>query len=169
MITLLCSISTSIMAAENMQQQNTAEREEQVFFIVRHAEKLEGKNPNLSPQGQLRAIKLARILSSIELDSIYSTNYNRTRETAEPIAQRQHVDISLYDPSNMALFSQALLLKSGNVLVVGHSNTTTNLIKLLGAKKQIPIDDANEFDRLYIVTISYSSQQPHVSTVMLRY
>jgi broad specificity phosphatase PhoE len=139
----------------------------QVIFIVRHAEKLAGKDPSLSAQGQLRALRLAKVLSSTHLDKVYTTDYNRTRETATAVTQDQQVDLSVYDPRDMAAFTQHLLTQQGNILVVGHSNTSTDLVEGLGAEKQIPIADASEFDRLYIVTLNANKQM--VSTVLLRY
>ena len=139
----------------------------QVIFIVRHAEKLAGKDPSLSAQGQLRALRLAKVLSSTHLDKVYTTDYNRTRETATAVTQDQQVDLSVYDPRDMAAFTQHLLTQQGSILVVVHSNTSTDLVEGLGAEKQIPIADASEFDRLYIVTLNANKQM--VSTVLLRY
>jgi phosphohistidine phosphatase SixA len=107
------------------------------------------------------------VLSATSLQKVYTTDYNRTRETAKQVAQDQHLELSVYDPQHMANFAQQLLTEQGNILVVGHSNTSTDLVEKLGAKQQIPIDDASEFDRLYIVTLNANKQI--VSTVLLRY
>jgi phosphohistidine phosphatase SixA len=144
---------------------NTASN--QVIFIIRHAEKLVGKDPSLSAQGKLRALRLATLLSSTPLYKVYSTDYHRTRETATAVTQEQQVDLSIYDPRDMATFTQQLLTEQGNILVVGHSNTSTDVVERLGADKQPHIDDASEFDRLYIVTLNANKQM--VSTVLLRY
>ncbi|MBB1425105.1 histidine phosphatase family protein [Shewanella sp. SG44-2] len=146
---------------------NNNTKSNQVIFIVRHAEKLAGKDPSLSAQGQLRALRLAKVLSSTHLDKVYTTDYNRTRETATAVTQDQQLDLSVYDPRDMAAFTQYLLTQQGSILVVGHSNTSTDLVEGLGAEKQIPIADASEFDRLYIVTLNANKQM--VSTVLLRY
>jgi len=139
----------------------------QVIFIVRHAEKRDGKDPNLTAQGQLRALRLATVLSSTPLNKVYTTDYNRTRETAAAVTQDKQLGLSVYDPRDMAAFTQQLLTEQGSILVVGHSNTSTDLVERLGAEKQLPIDDASEFDRLYIVTLNQNKQL--VSSVLLRY
>jgi|TARA_R110002051_G_scaffold323580_1_gene417686 broad specificity phosphatase PhoE len=171
LIGLMSLMSISIMAkspeSTSVDLNHKGATSNHVIFIVRHAEKNAGKNPSLSAQGQLRALRLATVLSATPLQKVYTTDYNRTRETAKQVAQDQHLELSVYDPQHMANFAQQLLAEQGNILVVGHSNTSTDLVEKLGAKQQIPIDDASEFDRLYIVTLNANKQI--VSTVLLRY
>jgi hypothetical protein len=50
--------------------------------------------------------------------------------------------------------------------VVGHSNTTPQLVGLLGGEAGKPIDDSREFDRLYIVVLGRTGE---VTTMQLRY
>ena len=50
--------------------------------------------------------------------------------------------------------AQFLAETPGVKLVVGHSNTTDALAALIGADPGPPIDDAAEFDRLYVITIT---------------
>jgi len=45
-----------------------------------------------------------------------------------------------------------LKASSGRHLVVGHSNTTPQLVELLGGDGGTPIVEATEYDRLYVVT-----------------
>lgn len=122
-------------------------------FLVRHAEKQKGKDPSLTPAGIERAEALADRLADVGLTEIYSTNYARTRETAEAVSKATGVKVSLYDPSYLPGFSESLLFSGGTVLVVGHSNTTPGLVTLLGGDAGAPIDDATEFNRLYTVEI----------------
>jgi hypothetical protein len=49
--------------------------------------------------------------------------------------------------------------------VVGHSNTTTELVTLLGGEPGTEIEESSEYDRLYILTINPSG----VTTLLLRY
>ena len=42
----------------------------------------------------------------------------------------------------------------GRHLVVGHSNTVPELVALLGGDGGPPIDEAGEYDRLYVVTLT---------------
>jgi len=143
-----------------------AASDDTVVFLVRHAEKTEAKDdPALSAAGRQRSRQLANLLSDAGIDHIYSTDFNRTRETASPIAGMTGLDVELYTWENPA--SLALSLKQGGKrnLVVGHSNTTTELVTLLGGDPGTEIEESSEYDRLYILMITSSG----VTTLLIRY
>jgi len=120
------------------------------IFLVRHAEKkLDVKNPSLTPGGRQRSIELMKYLSDIEIDRIYSTDYKRTLETATPSADFFRLDIEHYNPRELETFADDLKSQFGVVLVVGHSNTTPQLVSLLGGEPGSEINEASEYDRLY--------------------
>lgn len=124
-----------------------------VVFLVRHAEKAgRGRNPELSTAGNARAEALATILRGAGIEQIHSSNYRRTRATAEPFAKAAGLDVQLYDPRNLPAFVDRLRSTGGRHLVVGHSNTTPTAVKLLGGAPGDPITE-NEHDRLYTVVI----------------
>jgi len=127
------------------------------IYLVRHAEKEAGTNdpedPLLSSCGELRAQALARILSDIKLEKIYSTPFERTLSTARPIAESKKLEIEIYDPSRLGEFSQLLLDARQEALVVGHSNTTGVLAGLLAGVSEEAFDEGI-YDRLYQVVIS---------------
>ncbi len=50
--------------------------------------------------------------------------------------------------------------------MAGHSNTTPQLVEALGGDPGEPIDENNEFDRLYQVVIGADGS---VTTTLLRY
>jgi broad specificity phosphatase PhoE len=128
------------------------------YYFIRHAEKLRidktDKNPNLNFNGYKRAEAWRNVFSNIPFDAIYSTDYNRTKLTAKPIANSKNLPILLYNPKTM--YSEAFQnnTKGKTVLVVGHSNTTNVFVnKILGIEKYDEINDNNN-SNLYIVTIS---------------
>lgn len=138
-----------------------------VIFLVRHAEKVDtSSDAALSPAGKVRAQALATTLKDAGINHIHSSDYRRTRNTAAPIATLLAKEIQLYDPLKLSEFATKLKKAQGRHLVVGHSNTTPALAKLLGGESGSPIVEANEFDRLYIITISNDGL---VNTVLLRY
>lgn len=122
------------------------------IYLVRHAEKEAGDNPGLTLIGRARAEILANELKDAGLTAIYSTDTRRTRETAAPIAKATGLVVLPYDASNLETFANMLRATPGNILVVGHSNTTPQLVKALGGKPGAPIDEATEYDRLYVLT-----------------
>jgi broad specificity phosphatase PhoE len=134
---------------------------DQVIFVVRHAERADGaaapppagmmaNDPPLSAAGQDRAKRLAALLASAEITHIFTTEYRRTRETAAPLAEKSGVE-AIPSPSRDAnALLEQLNKVTGNVLVVGHSNTVPDLLKRLGMTTTVSIGDA-EYDNLFIV------------------
>ena len=57
------------------------------IYLVRHAEKAAGDDPDLTVVGRARADILANELKQAGLTAIYSTDTRRTRQTALPIAK----------------------------------------------------------------------------------
>jgi probable phosphoglycerate mutase len=138
-----------------------------VVFLVRHAEKTDdGKDPELSEEGKKRTEVLAEMLRSANIRHVHSTDFIRTRETAAPIAKAAGLEIEKYDPKDLAGFAKKLRETGGRHLVVGHSNTTPELTKLLGGDAGTAIDEKGEYDRLYIVTVGKDGT---VNSVLLRF
>ncbi len=127
------------------------------FYFIRHAEKDRSDptnlNPELSQEGLGRAMRWERIFSDIVLNDIYSTDFERTRMTAAPIAISQNLNIINYDPSKVNVEEFKALHKGHNVLVVGHSHTIPDFVnKMLGEDKYQIIEDY-DFSSLFIVCI----------------
>ena len=60
---------------------------ESVIFLARHAEKTdESHDPQLSGTGRQRAAELAQLLRDAGIEHIHSTDFNRTKDTAAPLA-----------------------------------------------------------------------------------
>ena len=127
-----------------------------VIYLVRHAEKKvnEGKNPSLTAEGRLRAQHLATVLADVKLSAIYSTPYKRTLETATPIAEMKQIKIT--EGYISAELFAGILVKANrqeNVLVVGHSNTTPELIKALGVNSEVTIGH-DQYGDLFVVEVN---------------
>ena len=140
--------------------------EPSTIYLVRHGEKAaEGKDPDLTPQGAQRAQNIAAMLAKTGIAHIFSTPTNRTRQTAQPLAQARGLTVQLYDPKT----PQALVAKvhtlSGPVLVVGHSNTLPELVRLFGGQPGADIAD-NEYDRVYQLLPGQHGAAAAVTTVL---
>ncbi len=141
-------------------------------FLVRHAETLypppEGapRDPPLNRLGRERASRLAEVLRDAGLTGILSTDLRRTRQTAGPLAEHLGIEIEVYDHSALPALAARLAATPGRFLVSGHSNTTPEMVRLLGGEPGEPIDEQTEFDRLYVVTLA-AGRPP--STVRLHY
>ena len=81
-------------------------------------------------------------------------------------AGQVNLEVELYNPYDLAAFAKQLKDTGGRHLVVGHSNTTPELVKLLGGEPGTPIVEKSEYDRLYILSITTANE---VSSVLVRY
>lgn len=148
-MSVLARLSVITALALTMLTPVPALAEPSMIYLVRHGEKAaEGKDPDLTAQGRQRAQNIAAMLGKTGIAHIFSTPTNRTRQTAQPLAQQNGLRVELYDPrAPQALVAKVKAL-GGAVLVVGHSNTLSELVRLFGGQPGAEIAD-NEYDRLY--------------------
>jgi broad specificity phosphatase PhoE len=125
--------------------------------IVRHGEKAESpkENPPLSPAGQARAQALLAALRDGGLTTIITTDQERTRATAAPLADLLKLKGIIVprtpDPGKDAGdVAQAVRRAGGIVLVVSHQLTIPLLVAALGGPN-IPTMCDTEFSNLYIL------------------
>lgn len=135
-----------------------AQNDKELFtiYLVRHSEKDLSTNnfsdPPLSECGNQRSIHLSQFLKNINIDVIYTTDYNRTKQTALPTAVSKELELVLYNPSELNNFSKQLLSLKQNALVVGHSNTTAVLAGLL-TNQEMGAFEESVYNRIYEVLI----------------
>lgn len=127
------------------------------YYFIRHAEKNRSnpleKDVHLTEEGHKRAQNWTKILQHIPFDAVYATDYNRTKETGQPTASKNHLNIITYNISSSYDEAFKAATKGKTVLVVGHSNTIPDFVNaVIGNKKHDEIDDDNNAN-LYIVTI----------------
>jgi broad specificity phosphatase PhoE len=135
------------------------------IYLVRHSEKdLASKNeadPPLTKCGKQRSESLSTFLNDVKLNAIYSTDYNRTLNTALPTANSKELKIIKYSPRDLVGLSKLLLDAKKDALVVGHSNTTGVLAGLL-VGEEIGEIDLDIYDRIYQVVISEKNGRLHL-------
>lgn len=121
------------------------------IYLVRHAEKVNDSiNPTLTACGKSRAKQLASLLSKTNISTIYSTRYQRTIQTAQPLANQNKIAIKNYSPKYLEQLSLQLQQNQKNTLVVGHSNTTPRLVALL-TKQTVASLSEQDYQELYQV------------------
>jgi broad specificity phosphatase PhoE len=135
----------------------TTEAQVTKIFIVRHADRDGGLDALKVPLGTKRAQELKRILLNTGIDSIYSTNTNRTRGTAEPLANALDITTAHYFNSRQVIDTILKKHRGKEILVVGHSNTVDSLIKRCGCPGIGLIPDT-QFDNLYLVIVERPTQ-----------
>ncbi|MTE25369.1 phosphoglycerate mutase family protein [Winogradskyella ouciana] len=132
------------------------------YYLIRHAEKdrsdKTNRDPNLSEEGKQRAELWASYFENIDFDAIYSTDYNRTRETARPTAEANELNLVFYDPFKIDFEEFLTKTKGKTVLIVGHSNTTPMLTnRILGEEKYEAMDETDNIS-LFKVTLTEDSK-----------
>jgi len=136
-------------------------------FLVRHAEKAAAPAPDppLVEAGNVRSQELARMLVKAGIKAIYTSQYLRTKQTAEPLAKQLgitsdvvEVRMSASNPREISRQSYEDVAKKvyehegEAALIIGHSNTLPEMIKALGGDVAPTIDE-KDYDDLFIVTI----------------
>lgn len=147
-----------------------------IIVLVRHGETTPdgSRDPALSEAGRARAERLGRLLRDAGLDRVLTSPYRRTRSMALVVAESAGVAVEEYDPLALDALAERLLGLGSDgavggegrrrVLVVGHSNTTPELVARLGGDAGGPIAE-DEHDRVYLVFDAGAG----VETVLLRY
>ena len=104
-------------------------------YLIRHAEKDRSdplnKNPHLNEKGIERSLLWNGYFENKEVNSIYSTNYNRTIETVLPVSLAKGIKPTIYSASNINYESFLKKEKGNTVIVVGHSNTIPGFVNKL--------------------------------------
>ncbi|MEJ5993866.1 histidine phosphatase family protein [Pedobacter sp. Du54] len=129
------------------------------IWVVRHAEKdlsdPKDKDPDLSPEGKERAQALAKYLKGESLDSIFSTNYKRTKLTGYPTADKIGLAIKIYDPAKQKEFAEGLIknAKGKKMLIIGHSNTVQEILVAFGVAKPVKELTDDDYDYIFLLTL----------------
>jgi probable phosphoglycerate mutase len=144
----------------------TAQSDATVVYVVRHSERAEdGTNdPPTSAEGRERSALIASMLADADLTHVHTTDFKRTRETGTPAAEAAGLELMLYNPRDLQAFADELKATPGRHLVLGHSDTTPQMVAALGGDPGSDIEEM-EFDRFYIVTLTDDG----ASTVLIRF
>ncbi len=158
---LLCIVGTT--TAVSLPQ---SEFRVTTVYLVRHAEKAAAPaaDPPLTEAGTKRAEELARTFGKAGIKTISTSQFQRTKQTAEPLAKQLGINNTVIpvkmdsmntrqlSPDYLKQISDLISSSAGDVLIVGHSNTVPELIKALGGDIVPTIDDAT-YDDLFVVTV----------------
>lgn len=128
-------------------------------WVVRHAEKLtvdpQDKDPELSDEGKERAQALMKELKGKKIDSIFATNYIRTKLTGFPLADKIGIAVKTYEPEQIKILAKQWIgnAKGKNLVVIGHSNTVLEIIEAFGGKRPLKALTDDDYDYLFELTI----------------
>lgn len=144
----------------------SAVAEPQAIFLVRHAERatISGRVPSdtgLSTEGKTRAEHLAQELKDAKISAIFTTEYKRTQETVAPLAESLGIRPAVVAAGDFRSLVAKIKGASGNLLVVGHSNTLPQIINALGASSRVTVSES-DYDNLFIVFPTRRRQLIHL-------
>lgn len=140
------------------------------IYLVRHADKVsDDTDAPLSEAGRQRAACLANTLRDANIQQIFSSDLQRTQQTAAPLAEKLHlkpaaIPIGKVDDLILAVRSS----KAASVLVVWHDATLPKILLALGAPEITPIGHT-EYDRFFVVTLAGDGRDSKAGFASLRY
>lgn len=146
------------------------------IIFVRHADTdlplASQSNAPLNGAGHQRAELLADFLQDVDVvqgvNAIYVDSMKRTHQTAMPLAQRLGIDPIVADHTDVVGFMRDVLQehKREIVLVVTEADMIAPLVEELHGSKNIAELRADEYDKVFIVTIPWWAK---VKTLQLPY
>jgi broad specificity phosphatase PhoE len=113
-------------------------------IVVRHAEKASAsEDPALSAAGEARAAALADLLGGARVTAIVVTQYQRSRQTAAPLAARRGLTPIVVPAANPLSAHEAAVAAAARgaggpgdtVVVIAHSNTVAGIVHALGGAR----------------------------------
>ena len=137
------------------------QKREITVIIFRHADKepaVEGDDsePDISVEGQKRAVRLVKVLEKYKPARLFSTNYPRTIQTVTPLSRIKNLPVEFYEPGDMnALVEKILASENGrrSVAVAGHNSTTFELANLLLKESKYTMPPDADYGKIWIIRI----------------
>lgn len=164
---LFCFMLAGLSILSDAKASNPAAPGPTIVILVRHAEKTPtaADDPPLSEAGVGRALELAHTLEGAGLKGIFTSQYRRTRETAEPLAKLLKLPITQIDATNAGAFASQIKEKhdGDTILVVGHSNTVPKIMEELGVPNAPAMKDS-DYDNMYVVHLN-GAGEAHLLTL----
>jgi broad specificity phosphatase PhoE len=151
-ILILCFVFSMFACVK---AQNETTNKTTTYYFVRHAEKdsIPINDPKLLSSGQGRAKKYAAFFKNKKLKAVYTTDFTRTKNTAQPTAIAQGLKPVLYHPTDIDYNAFLKETKGKTVLVVGHSNTIPGFVNNIIGENEYEEIDESIYNHMYIVTI----------------
>jgi len=119
--------------------------------LVRHAEKQEGDDPELTEAGRLRAQRLAAMLAELPVEVAFASQFRRTQATLAPLCAARGLKPRIVPAGAAKALVQQLQDFEGRVAVVAaHSNTIPGLLVALGVDGDMAIED-EDYGNLFVV------------------
>lgn len=107
------------------------------FIFIRHAEReygLDSFDHSLTARGFERAQNLVNVLGRTKIDAIYTTPFQRTQQTVQPLAKHLKKEISIQDEMDLNIKHLTIRHSGETILICGHSFSLPRFLNELGVK-----------------------------------
>jgi broad specificity phosphatase PhoE len=137
-----------------------AQKKTITVIIFRHAEKeaaTEGdvSEPDISIEGQQRAVRLVKLLEKYKPARLFSTDYPRTIQTVTPLSRIKNLSIEFYEPGQLNALAEKILASEDrrSIAVVGHNATAFKLVNLLLKDDKYKMPEDADYGKIWILRI----------------
>jgi len=137
-----------------------AQKKTITVVIFRHADKepeVEGddSDPDISIEGQKRAVRLVKVLEKYKPARLFSTDYARTIQTVTPLSRIKNLPIEFYDGGDMNALVEKILASEDKrtVAVVGHNLTSYQLANLFLKQSKYTMPPEADYGKIWILRI----------------
>jgi broad specificity phosphatase PhoE len=125
-------------------------------LVMRHADR--NRAGDLTVEGKRRALDLVHVLGGSGIQAIFTTDIQRTKDTAAPLADCLGLRPEVYGRDLQQLADKILKQYQGStVLVVGHDSTVQRIVEALIGRQAGSVLGIR-FDDLHIATIDRSGK-----------
>jgi len=133
------------------------------IFLVREAETAAPGDSPLAPPGTQRAQCLLQTLKDAGIKQVLIDPTKSAQQTADPLAKALKISpVTIPAIQTQNVVRNLVYGSAGNAIFVGNPTTLTTVIQLLHAGTIKPIA-ANEYDKMFLITISEGAATPVVT------
>lgn len=158
------ALAGALLLSSGLEPARAAADHPQIVVLVRHAERSDAPagDVTLSEAGRSRADELLAALAEARIDTIVTTQFRRTRDTAAPLARALALTPTVVEAgrdtaAHVRAVVAAIRAAGSAVLVVGHSNTVPAIIGALGGPA---MEELCEFEYSHLFTLALTPGQP---------
>lgn len=155
-ISIFIALFLFVAAGESV----SAQKKTVTVIIFRHADKepeTEGdeSDPDITVEGQKRAVRLAGILEKYKPSRLFSTRYARTIQTVTPFSRLNNLPAEFYEPGNLGALVEKILTSGDRrrIAVVGHNSTAYQLANLLLKETKYTMPPESDYGKIWVLRI----------------
>ena len=168
-LSLILLLSLCILGCQDRTKNATEKLQKKgkvtTYYLIRHAEKKEGNDPELTEKGKARAQRWAEYFKNDSIDVVYSTDTKRTLATAIPTAEEFGLNVLKYEPSKVYDDAFKKQTYGKGVLIVGHTTNIPDLANKILGKEKFGDLSMSQFGRLYVIKIEDGKAQGAAKTL----